>query len=150
MGGPVVCLDRDGPLWAQEERTPPCSGVRPEQVAYVIYTSGSTGAPKGVLVEHRQVVNHVCEMARVFALQPGDRVLQFASISFDAALEEILPTWHRGATLVLRPEGAAPAFDEFTRLLETAQITVLDLPTAYWHAWVAELAAGRRWRGSTC
>ena len=68
----------------------------PQNLAYVIYTSGSTGRPKGVLITHRAVVNHNFGMAALYELQPHDRVLQFASLSFDVAVEEMYPTWLRG------------------------------------------------------
>src|SRR5207248_2677696 len=104
--------------------------------AYVIYTSGSTGEPRGVVVPHRSVVNHVLAMACLFELGPADRVLQFASLSFDIAVEEIFPAWATGAAVVFRDEEIPPPA-EFARRVEAGGITVLDLPTAYWHAWVA-------------
>ena len=104
----------------------------------MIYTSGSTGLPRGVILSHRGLVNHTLATSRMFDLGPGDRVLQFASLSFDLALEEIFPAWTRGATVVFRePEIAPPA--EFAKQLDDRGITVLDLPTAFWHAWIAGL-----------
>ncbi len=86
--------DRGGPT--------PASGVTPDHLAYIIYTSGSTGRPKGVMVPHRAVVNHACAIRRRFRLGPSDRVLQFASLSFDVAAEEIFPTWAAGAAVLFR------------------------------------------------
>src|SRR6185295_6141357 len=57
--------------------------------AYVIYTSGSTGTPKGVVVEHRSLAAYTAGAIEAFGLTPADRVLQFASISFDTSGEEI-------------------------------------------------------------
>jgi len=111
----------------------------PDHPAYVIFTSGSTGRPRGVAVTHRSVVNHALAAARLFGLTPADRVLQFASPSFDIAIEEIFPAWSAGATVVLRGDDLLPPA-EFARFVEAGGITVLDLPTAYWHAWVAGLA----------
>ncbi len=112
----------------------------PDSLAYVIYTSGSTGTPKGVGVPHRGVVNHNAAVAGRFGLEPGERVLQFATISFDAAVEEIFPALHTGATLVLRPDSVLVTGDELLRLIQQERITVLDFPTAYWRQWVQELA----------
>ena len=68
-----------------------------------------------------------------------DRVLQFASLSFDVSIEDILPTLVSGARLVLRDDAMAESFDD---LLDTAAdegITVLNLPTAFWHDLVRHL-----------
>ena len=111
---------------------------QPTNTAYVIYTSGSTGRPKGVVVEHRSIAAYAAGAAAAFGLGPADRVLQFASISFDTSGEEIYPTLASGATLVLRPEDMALSIAHFLREVARLRITVLDLPTAYWH----ELAAG--------
>ncbi|HQA67127.1 MAG TPA: amino acid adenylation domain-containing protein [Aggregatilineales bacterium] len=136
----VLCLDADWPSIEPECAENPASGVTPRNLAYVIYTSGSTGRPKGVMVEHRSVVNHNLSMVRRFGLRPDDRVLQFATINFDAALEEIFPTWWAGGALVLMPAGALGSGEELERLVEQAGLTVLNLPTAYWHEWVTSLA----------
>ena len=107
--------------------------VKADNLAYVIYTSGSTGTPKGVLIEHRSLVNYSQFAGSHYALGPADRVLQFASISFDASAEEIYACLTRGATLVLRTEGMASSISSFLEKCGEWRITVLDLPTAYWH-----------------
>jgi non-ribosomal peptide synthetase component F len=61
----------------------------PRHLCYVIYTSGSTGRPKGVAVSHQSLVNHSLAVSSAYGLSTDDRVLQFASISFDVAAEEI-------------------------------------------------------------
>ncbi|HEX9935823.1 MAG TPA: amino acid adenylation domain-containing protein, partial [Longimicrobium sp.] len=108
-------------------------GAEPGSLAYVIYTSGSTGTPKGVAVEHRALVNYIAHAATVFATRAGDRVLQFASISFDLAAEEIFTTLVSGATLVLRTEEMLETPGSFWEACDRWGISVLDLPTAVWH-----------------
>lgn len=72
---------------------------RPENAAYMIYTSGSTGRPKGVVVDHRSLANHMIWMAETYPLSGEDRVLGRTSISFDAAIWELLHSLLSGATL---------------------------------------------------
>ncbi|TDD12175.1 non-ribosomal peptide synthetase [Nonomuraea diastatica] len=98
--------------------------------AYVLYTSGSTGAPKGVVVEHAELAERVRWMRAVYGLRPGDRVVQMAALSFDTHAEEIYPALAAGATVELLPGGGA-ALPEL--LARRPDITVLDLPTAYFH-----------------
>jgi aspartate racemase len=114
--------------------------VRPDQIANVIFTSGSTGRPKGVLISHRSLANHAAAMSRQYELGPSDRVLQFASFSFDVAAEEIFPTWASGATVVFWPEviRAVPIKD-FLSFVERQEITVVNLPTPYWEEWALDL-----------
>ncbi|RJL21417.1 non-ribosomal peptide synthetase, partial [Bailinhaonella thermotolerans] len=76
----------------------------PAHPAYVIYTSGSTGRPKGVVVTHAGLPAFAAHEAGHFAAGPDSRVLQFASISFDASVLEWLLAFASGGTLVLPPE----------------------------------------------
>jgi amino acid adenylation domain-containing protein len=139
----VFLTGEDNFLFSQPENNPQ-SGATPEDIAYVIYTSGSTGKPRGVLLTHAGFVNYGTNAARMYGMTPNDRVLQFCSISFDIAVEELLITWLSGATLVLRTEETPLAIPEFLDWLEPRRITVLDLPTAYWHEWVHELPQLKR------
>ncbi len=109
----------------------------PEHLAYVIYTSGSTGRPKGVAVQQGAAAEHMATVAAAWELAGGDRVLQFASPSFDVWLEETLPALIAGATLVLRgTELWEPA--RFLDRIRALSLTVIDLPTAYWQQWLRE------------
>jgi amino acid adenylation domain-containing protein len=104
-----------------------------ENSAYIMYTSGSTGKPKGVKVLHRGVVNLVTFAVKTYALKAGDRLLQFFSICFDGSVEEIFMALSSGATLVIRDFDAAIAVPDFFALIEKYQVSVLDLPTIFWH-----------------
>ena len=128
------------PASPTRHRDPPrAAPTLAQQAAYVIYTSGSTGRPKGVVVSHGSLWNHNLAIIREYGLHAGDRVLQFASISFDVAVEEIFPTLVCGATLVLRAEVALSATATFLKWLGDQRITVLNLPTAFWQTLTAEL-----------
>jgi amino acid adenylation domain-containing protein len=132
-GAKVVCLDSE---WTSISRMSGESSLIEaisDHPAYVIYTSGSTGRPKGVEITHGALANFIRTASNAFALGPDDRVLQFASISFDAAVEEIFPCLIRGATLVLRTDSMLDSVSLFLERCRDWQITVLDLPTAYWH-----------------
>jgi len=67
------------------------------------------------------------------SLNEQDRVLQFASLSFDTSIEEIIPPLSAGATLVIRPNNMVDSIPHFLIACEEMGITVLDLPTAFWH-----------------
>jgi aspartate racemase len=137
---PVIFLDDNLTLEAGEEKDNLGIEMTPENLAYVIFTSGSTGKPKGVLISHRSLVNHSTAMSRYYDLQPSDRVLQFASFSFDVAAEEIFPTWLRGGAVVPWREGiGVPSVKSFIGFIEQREITVVNPPAPYWHEWVYQL-----------
>ncbi len=129
----IVYLDNDWNTISLESKENPDSGVLPENAAYVIYTSGSTGRPKGVVIQHCSLVNYIRVAITAYALKPVDRVLQFATLSFDASAEEIYSCLISGATLVLRTDAMADSISFFLQKCDSWAITVLDLPTAYWH-----------------
>ena len=135
----VILVDGDRSAIERHSDTRPSRSVGPEDLAYVIYTSGSTGEPKGVMLTHRGLVNHNLAVARLYRLAPGDRVVQFCSIGFDVSVEEIFPTWETGATLVLRPDDGPILGRPWLQWLRRIRVTVLNLPTAYWHEWVRDL-----------
>jgi fengycin family lipopeptide synthetase D len=111
----------------------------PGHLAYIIYTSGSTGKPKGVMVEHQSLLNFVQAAGRHYNIDESDRVLQFASLSFDTAIEEIFPCLCAGGTLVLRTADMLNTHHSFIEKCLRWRITVLDLPTAFWASLTEEI-----------
>lgn len=105
----------------------------PDSVAYVVYTSGSTGAPKGVEVSVSALDHFVAAASARYRFSPEDRVLQFAPLHFDAHVEEVFTTLAAGACLVVRDDSATESIAGFMAFVARHRITVLDLPTAYWH-----------------
>lgn len=91
--------------WPQEGRAPD-TPPQPGNMAYVIYTSGSTGEPKGVVIEHRAIVNRLLWMRDHYGFTPQDRILQKTPATFDVSVWEFFLPYIAGATLVMAPPGA--------------------------------------------
>lgn len=128
VGVPVVTLDDvRGELAGLPEHNPPLA-AEPGDVAYVIYTSGSTGKPKGVLLEHRGVVAFTDSTRELFDLTPADRILGFASVTFDVSVFETFSALLTGARLYLATEDERLSIDRLQAVMERAGITVIDLP----------------------
>nr|APD71995.1 non-ribosomal peptide synthetase 4 [Streptomyces sp.] len=131
-GLPAVVLDDDELVRSVAARpaTAPAGRVSPADPAYVIYTSGSTGRPKGVVVPHSGIPSMVAGQAATLGADHRSRVLQFASISFDASVWEIWMALLSGGTLVVVPDTdrtAGPALADFIR---ANAITHATLPPA--------------------
>ena len=116
----------------------PAEPATPGPGAYVIYTAGSTGRPKGVLVGRAGLAARVGWMVAAYGLTADDRVVQLASLAFDTHAEEVFPALAAGARLQLLPDGAT-SLPELLRGPDGPAVTVLDLPTAYWHALVEQI-----------
>jgi amino acid adenylation domain-containing protein len=137
----VIRLDADWQLIASESEQDPVNVATQENLAYIIYTSGSTGKPKGTMIQHGSLVSYADTAAATYGIGPGDRVLQFCSISFDISGEEIYPCLTRGGTLVLRTVWMLDSVSVFLDTCEEWGITVVSLPTAYWLEIAAALGA---------
>jgi len=113
--------------------------LTPNNLAYIIYTSGSTGQAKGVMIEHQSIVNYTLAAKDAFDINDSDKVLQFASISFDTAGEEIYPALSCGASLYLADEDMTASAKNFLNACEREKISFVDLPTAFWHQITASI-----------
>ncbi|MEU8924563.1 amino acid adenylation domain-containing protein [Kitasatospora sp. NPDC048545] len=119
--------DRPATAPADADRTAP---LLPAHPAYVIYTSGSTGRPKGVVVSHRGIPSMVSAQAATLGVDGDSRVLQFASMSFDASVWDTWMALLTGGCLVVVPESdrvPGPALADFLRV---HGITHATLPPA--------------------
>ncbi|HJX28414.1 MAG TPA: condensation domain-containing protein, partial [Thermoanaerobaculia bacterium] len=115
------------------------------QPAYVIYTSGSTGRPKGVVAVHGGLAAFTQALAGVMELTPDDRVLQYASLSFDASAVAIWPALIRGAAVVVHPDPLALSTRDLLALSDSQGWSVLEMPAALWRQVVQEMdGAGLR------
>ncbi|NCQ67933.1 MAG: amino acid adenylation domain-containing protein [Microcystis aeruginosa W13-15] len=135
----TICLDQDWSIIAKQSTVKPLVAVEQHNLAYIIYTSGSTGQPKGVMIEHRSVVNYILTTIREYGITSEDQILQFSSVCFDPSVEEIFVSLLSGATLVLRTEEMLRSSEDFWQCCQKWQLTVLGIPTAYWHQLVSEL-----------
>jgi amino acid adenylation domain-containing protein len=133
--GTAIRVDEDRP--GSDER--PDLRIGDDNLAYVIFTSGSTGRPKGVQIQHRSLVSYLLSFLDAFDVAPGDRVLQFAPLTFDPCLEEIFSAWIRGATLVLRDESVVASPERFWAWCAERRLTMIDIPTAFFHVLVSAL-----------
>jgi amino acid adenylation domain-containing protein/non-ribosomal peptide synthase protein (TIGR01720 family) len=128
----IVCLDRDWTRIRQAAKESIVSQAEPQNLAYVIYTSGSTGQPKGVMVEHRQMVNFLWSMRESPGLTANDVLLSVTTLSFDiAALELYLPLIV-GAKLVIAQGSDINEPQKLQDLLHRSQATVMQATPATW------------------
>jgi amino acid adenylation domain-containing protein len=116
-------------------------GVGAGDLAYVIFTSGSSGRPKAVGVEHGALASHVAAARERFGITTHDRVLAFASFSFDASLEQVLPALTAGARVTIRTDEVWTV-EELAARVRADGVTVMELTPAYWAQVVARLDAG--------
>jgi amino acid adenylation domain-containing protein len=140
-GADTLAVELECDLLRREDARELDGDPHPDALAYVIYTSGSTGRPKGVGVSHRALGAHNLAVVDRYGLTAADRASQLTSIGFDISVEEIFPTWAAGGAVVFRPERVAGFGSEFMAWLARERVTVLNIPTAFWHAWVHDLAA---------
>lgn len=136
----IIALDTDQTLISQQstQNLPHCT--TPQSLGYVIYTSGSTGLPKGAMVEHRGMVNHLYTKVLDLNLTADDKIAETAPQSFDISI------WQFLAGLLVG--GAVHIFDDETvrnpaRLLartEAEQITILEVVPSLFRYMLDELA----------
>ncbi|MFJ7209326.1 amino acid adenylation domain-containing protein [Streptomyces sp. NPDC098789] len=112
----------------------------PRELAFVIFTSGSTGRPKAVGVEHHALAAHARAAGERFGVSAEDRVLNFASHSFDASLEQILPALAAGGTVVIRPDEVWTV-EELAEQVRAEGVTVMEVTPSYWEEIAARLDA---------
>lgn len=141
-GSALEAPARLDPHHADQAESPPSRpDPQADRLAYLLFTSGSTGAPKAVRGLCGALSAHGSAVISAYGLGPTDRVLHFAGLGFDVALEEILPTLLAGACVVIRDEAAAGSVRGFLDLVAREAITVVNLPASFWHVLVDDMAA---------
>ncbi|AVP97136.1 hypothetical protein C7S18_07990 [Ahniella affigens] len=124
----VIKTDTDASEWSTQSAENLCLPTHPDQLAYLIFTSGTTGKPKGVMVAASGIGNLARAQAKTFSVDATSRVLQFASISFDASIWELLMALAQGATLVAEPRPTLMPGADLARALAQHRITHVTLP----------------------
>ncbi|MFD3658898.1 amino acid adenylation domain-containing protein, partial [Streptomyces sp. NPDC058620] len=138
---PRLLIDTDWPDIARCATDDPQVDVTPQNLAYVIFTSGSTGMPKGVLIQHHSWSLQLQEMGRRYGLTPADVTLQLASLTFDAAQEQLFAILLHGGRLVLRGSDQwAP--ERVLREIREQAVTSVEITPALWEMVIPGLSAG--------
>jgi amino acid adenylation domain-containing protein len=128
LSRPAVPSDPPENNLAPDNDLSPDNDLTPDNAAYLIYTSGSTGRPKGTVVSHRSLVNLVHAQRDVLAPVPSDRVLQFASFSFDASLFELTWALANGARLCTAPKQSLRPGPDLEQTMARHGVTAAVLP----------------------
>jgi amino acid adenylation domain-containing protein len=123
----ILCLDNDWKVIGHELSDNPINITVMEHLAYVIYTSGSTGNPKGVMIPHGAITNHMLWMQETFPLNETDRVLQKTPISFDASVWECYAPLIVGARCVMARPGGHQDGGYLAKLIGEQEITALKV-----------------------
>ncbi|HEX8145220.1 MAG TPA: amino acid adenylation domain-containing protein, partial [Pyrinomonadaceae bacterium] len=145
-GATVVCLDADWAHVAHESEATLESVVVPANLAYVIYTSGSTGLPKGAMIEHRSMLNHLFIKAETLGLSSGDVVAQTASQCFDISVWQMLSVLLAGGRVEIFPDEVAHDPWLLAERVTQTGVTVLESVPSFLRILV-EQGAGRAGEG---
>ncbi len=105
--------------------------VKGDQLAYIIYTSGTTGKPKGVMVEHRQLINLLEAYNDIYQITEKDCVLQFADFVFDQSVWDIFHILYLGGTLCLIPPEIVREPEQLERYCREKGVTAASLTPGF-------------------
>ncbi|PLC14749.1 non-ribosomal peptide synthetase [Bacillus paralicheniformis] len=113
----------------KDDEVNPQAGTQSDNLAYLIYTSGTTGQPKGVMVEHRSLVNLCYWHNDAFKVTEQDKSAKYAGFGFDASVWEMFPYWIAGAELHIIDEAIRMDITHLNQYFEENKITITFLPT---------------------
>ncbi len=130
--GKLICLDSDWSEIAKESYTDRVRRANPSNLAYVIFTSGSTGPPKGVLIEHRSVVNFLTSMQQAPGMVGDDVLLAVTPFTFDISVLELFLPLSVGAKVVVAGPGVAVDGMALSRMIVNTQATIMQATPTTW------------------
>ncbi len=134
FGAPLLA----GDAWPRSATAPPDVEISPDAAAYVLFTSGSTGEPKGVVVEHRAIVNRLEWMRAHYGFDADDRILQKTPTTFDVSVWELFLPLITGATLVFARPGEHRDPRALAALMRAERITTAHFVPSMLAAFLAE------------
>jgi len=126
--GNNLCLDTE---WDKISKHPSENlpiKTDPDNIAYLIYTSGSTGKPKGTMLRHRGACNLAVAQMEAFGVKNGSRIMQFSSLSFDAATWEFIMAMLSGSALVLSSSASVANGQELVKIMSDQKVTTITIP----------------------
>nr|WP_063835460.1 non-ribosomal peptide synthetase [Streptomyces sp. NRRL S-118] len=147
LGG-VVTVRADAPAGDPLAPAPPAPPHDPDAVAYVIFTSGSTGRPKGVPITHRSMAGYLDWALSAFGYGPGDRLVQTASICFDASVRQVLAPLLAGATVVTLPRDLVRDPEALLDHVVRERVTVWSSVPTLWERLLSAAEARARQEGT--
>jgi amino acid adenylation domain-containing protein len=124
----IICLDREKEKINRAPDENPNIKLDKLNLAYSIYTSGSTGKPKGVMLTHRGLSNLVANQTKIFGITNESKILQLASLSFDASVSEIFTSLVNGATLHLVSQDVLLSGNALINEINERKISVATIP----------------------
>jgi amino acid adenylation domain-containing protein len=133
-GRELIALDSARDMLASRAAENPPPEASSVDLAYILYTSGTTGTPKGVMLTHRGLCNHILWERDRFPTSPEDRVLHAAPVGFDTSVWEQFTALANGARLVVARAGAYCDAGYLVRLVADRQVTVIGLAPSVLHA----------------
>jgi len=122
----LVSLDAECSELTAPPDTDPEPWNGPEDIAYVIFTSGSSGTPKGVVVQHRPVLNLIDWVNRTFDVSAADRVLFITSLSFDLSVYDVFGLLAAGGSIQVASEEEIRDPERLLGLLSATPVTFWD------------------------
>jgi len=137
-----ICLDTDWEIISSFSKENPENGLRPENLAYVIYTSGSTGMPKGVMIEHRSLVNHLCWAGDEFLGDEVDVLPANIPLTFDPSVKQLLGVLLKGKTVRILPEDISANPVAFLKEISKYRNVAINCVASMWKSILDVIKSG--------